>query len=141
MWAAQRAWTSTASCRAPSAILLGVLLLSWSLASCWVVFLWGQSQGCIQVRRCCCYESKAVQLSFSIWCVHIFLSCRDGKGLLESCLQRVALCSWQMELFHRLVALNSVKVTFSSSCPEVRLCSSSSPWKYGTQSCWSSVSS
>lgn len=45
------------------------------------------------------------------------------------------------ELFHRLVALNSVKVMFCSCYPEVRLYSSSSCWKYGTQSCWSSVSS
>lgn len=138
MWAAQGTWTSMASCRAPSAILLGVLLLSWSLASCWVLFLWGQSQGCIQTRRCCCCESKVVQLSFSIWCVHIFLSCRDGKGLLESCLQPVARYRWQMEL---LVALKSVKVLFSSCYPEVRRNSGSSLWKYGTQSCWSSVSS
>lgn len=93
------AWTSVASCRAPLTILLGVLLLSWSLASCWVVFLWGRSRGCTQMRRCCCCGSKAVQLSFSIWCVHIFLSFRDGRGLLEVCLQSGARYRWQMELF------------------------------------------
>lgn len=66
-----------------------------------------------------------------------FLSFRDRKGLLESCLQPVAWYRWQMELFGRLVALNSVKVTFSYRYPDVRLYSSSPRWKYGTQSCWS----
>lgn len=33
--------TSMASHRVPQTILLSVLLLSWSLASCWVVFLRG----------------------------------------------------------------------------------------------------
>lgn len=70
-------------------------LMSWSLTSCWVVFLWGQSQGCIQMRRCCCCGCKVVQRCFSIWCVHIFLSFKAGKGLLESCLQSVAWYRWQ----------------------------------------------
>lgn len=66
-----------------------------------------------------------------------FLSFRDGKGLLEIWLQPVAWYRWQMELFGRLVALNSVKVTFSCCYPEVRLYINSPRWKYGTQSCWS----
>ena len=59
------------------------------------------------------------------------LSCRSGKGVPESCLQPVAWYRWWREVFHRLVALNSVKVTSSCSrYPEVRLYSSSGPWKY-----------
>lgn len=79
----------------------------------------GQSHGSFQLGRCYYCGSEVVQLSFSMWCVHIFLSFRDEKALLECCLQSVAWYRWKMELCCRLVALNSVKVMFSSSYPEV----------------------